>query len=1419
MNFKRFETRTGGTMNKQSPRWLAAAAAALFAAGCAQSNGDISRVQPNVTKKTDLLDGVWYFRNTVTRTPPTTGFAFEGMTGGLEKVVFEIQKDNLIAYRAYPYILGAEINIDETSKVTGTTTKVCDIDGKCVGGQPYYGAPILSFAIKSHFDIQRGYNPATGELSNVISENSSDRVWNEREFMRVDWAANQLSGAAAINLGLDSSSGTWVQPNDKAHEAYDWPQQEKDQNGKLRYFDYTARYIANPSVTYIEDIGYFPLCYLGYYGIRGYEQYDCASAEVKMRFSFSRVDPQVSRDYEPLVYGNDLMTKFGLFRTERLNYDRKWGYNEKAVVLLGNRHRIWQSSFQKDSAGEPDVTRPLAFDKRAPKPIVYYFTSAERMGPENQKEFIEPGRRLEKNWDVAFRRAVAAAQGKDPGQVEQMVYVCETPVPAGAPAACGKTGFNPRFGDLRYNFLQTIAEPVPNGLLGYGPSSADPETGEIISANANTYLGSVFRIGQSIQDTVDLLLGETTEKQLITGQVVRDYMANNPAYPWGTIPKAGQIPAELQSVPTRNEESLGAFEKPTQRSVELTQQLRANGGLPKYSRDAVKAAADTLALHPQLESAILDNPDVAIDLRGLLPPELRKQAAADPEFKRKASRHALANATGLADFQKRRIEWVSRNNLYLEEFYDRTLLSVAYSEAQKRTGRMSELKAQGKSDNEARAIANEELKRRMRQATWQATSEHEIGHTFGLRHNFQASYDAINYYDEYWAIRSQSLTVQQGGQSKLPRTPADLTRTAQGTQAQLANGMYDFEYSSIMDYSGKRNGDWKGIGKYDEAAIIFAYSGGTEPGYVEVFNGARRNPATFPGSDGANVTVTGAAFDLPIVNAERVHPTVRSYTERYHYTMVPLHFGEGAGLDQTIADGLGKLKNRSLKKWSEVKAEQDRLRKIIDTGVTPTDADVGNSPLEVPYQFCTDDHVGYVLACARFDRGPDYYEINRQYLEDYWNFYFFTHFKRDRWAFTTSGAFNTAINTFFPVSDMYKHWAFEFFGKPSAAQQDLRRYAFDATFQDYWTMAVLDGVNQHLNVLATPPAGLFAYRTYSTGPQWDLVNTGDDYDALSSEGRRVLEEYYSNQNTWGSQAATGFADLPRGFGRQMYSRYDFKSGFGFFDRLLEAGHYNDQIGALFAAVIPDLALMGVDWTADQNRYNVPYYLVFKPELNNLFGALWAYDEPLVRPTMFLKLDDAGLVTKNPAIYQRKFIDGATLVQNFNFPLPLTTPTPQQKSAPANIQITWTSRIYSLYLGEALFRVNYDLDFAKRNQVFKLGSKESHTVAAGSQAVEVQDIVTGSRYVAIEPTGTGPEVYPTPAVRMVKQAKQLLQVVNTPTMCPLPTLAAYTSCMSAAEANNPALVEARRKLYTQYFQDQLRDLDLMRGMYQAYGMAF
>jgi len=134
-------------------------------------------------------------------------------------------------------------------------------------------------------------------------------------------------------------------------------------------------------------------------------------------------------------------------------------------------------------------------------------------------------------------------------------------------------------------------------------------------------------------------------------------------------------------------------------------------------------------------------------------------------------------------------------------------------------------------------------------------------------------------------------------------------------------------------------------------------------------------------------------------------------------------------------------------------------------------------------------------------------------------------------------------------------------------------------------------------------------------------------------------------------------------------------------------------------------------------------------------------------------------------------------------------------------------------------VNYDLDYAKANLVYKLGGAEQFNVAAGYHTVEVPDVITGSRYVAVERDGAAPDS--TPAVRMVHIANIYLGMVRDPTRCPLDdylTVLGY-SCMNAAQANNPALVEERRQYWKQVFQDSLRDLDLMRGMYSIFGKAF
>lgn len=1419
-------------MNRQSIQWLMLVGSVFLGASCAQKNGDINRVQPNAMKKADLLQGVWYFRNTVTKTPATTGFTFAGETGVMEKVVWEIQENHLVGYRAYPYILGQDSNIEAKSIPSGTTTKVCDENGKCVGGQTYYGAPLVAYPIVRHFDIIRDYSTSTGEKGNVIQENSTDRPWNEREYMRVNWSASLLDQGESMSWNtLQNPAGAtdfnaWIQENEPGTEKYDWPTFEYDSDKRLKYMDFTGRYMARPTEYYFEGYGSFPACFL-----RAGHRYDCSAQQIQMRTSISRVDPKETNDYEPLVYGNELMSKFGYFRTERLNYDRKFGSTQSARVFLANRHRIFKSAFEKDAQGMPDRSRPIPLEQRELKPVVYYLTPQARLGTkESYDTYLEAARTLESNWDRAFRRAAAAAVGKDSSNVPQMFYVCENPVPKGAPAACGQEGFEAKFGDLRYSFLYTVSDPVPNGLLGYGPSSADPETGEIISANANTYSAAVESLAQRTLDTIDLLSGERTIDDVIKGEDVLSFMKLSQPYASQNV-NQGKLESELQGVVQTGEETRGAFDRPTKSLVARLQQLRANGGVTKMTTDPMKAAADELARHPELESVLLDNPEVQADLVGLLPEPLRAQASMDPSFARSASRTVLTNVGDSAAFEKARIEWASNHNMYLAEFMDNALLGLAKREHQMRTERISALVGTGMSATDARRQADEEIRRRLRQSIWRATSEHEFGHTVGLRHNFQGSFDAVNYFDKYWDLRKETLTLSQGGQLVVPRLPVDLQKVGIGTKNQLEQGIREFEYSSIMDYGGKINADFSGIGKYDEAAILFAYSGGSEPGYVEVFENLRKTPQTFLGSDGNNLTLNGAAADLLVINAEHAHPGVPNFNERFHYSTIPLRFGEGNSIQAVVEDGVQKLRTRKLMKWSDVKKETERVAALLKNTPNPSLQELGNVPYEVPYMFCSDDHVGAVLSCNRFDRGPDYYEMSQTKIEDYWNSYFFSHFKRDRYMFTSASAMGNSYSTFLDLGNIYKHWTVALSRNAGPFQQNLPRYAYDPIMQDTWSMAVIDGLNANLAVMSVPPAGFYMFRNLAPNGRWDVISEGVDFDNLDDEGQGILRNYYGNPNNL-SPPATNFAVIKRGQARRMYSRYDFKSGFGFFDRMLEAGHYNDQMGAMYAAVTPNADIIGTDVIADRNRYNIPYYLIFKNEMSTVFSSLWGNMRENVRPQMYLTKANDGKVTQNTALNFKTFVSGQNYIEGFDYPRRLDLPCTagktegcvdtSQLAAPAEFQLTWNSRLYALYLGMALFRVNYDLDYAKENQIFKLGGSESFTLASGYSSHEVTDIVTGARYVAVQPTGALKDSAP---VSIIKLANAYRQVAENPTMCPMPTIVqdgvsvAIDRCMPTAERNDPALVEQRRREFTEYFQNEIRDLDLMRGFFGAFGRAF
>jgi hypothetical protein len=297
---------------------------------CVDDVGVIDRTKADKVDKT-LLEGVWIFSQTTVDAPYTTAASFTGHLnfGGAAKVIFDVQEDWLIAYPVVETVDGSEKG-HKSRKIR----KYWDADHRDEFMEIYAAQPLGMWKITKHFDVIRDYNTYNGAQTNELVENSSDRPWYQRDFMRVAWHSNTIAPFFFDLAGNNESESYWV---GEGHEGSpDYITMDKERG----YFDYVVR-------TNVESYGSH------YCSIYGMSPYDCAGAEVKVRHSFRRLDPR--RDYEPLRYhNNEHQDKFGYFLTDRPHYDEDWGSSYEGKVFWANRHNLWMTSY--------DFAKPLDSD-------------------------------------------------------------------------------------------------------------------------------------------------------------------------------------------------------------------------------------------------------------------------------------------------------------------------------------------------------------------------------------------------------------------------------------------------------------------------------------------------------------------------------------------------------------------------------------------------------------------------------------------------------------------------------------------------------------------------------------------------------------------------------------------------------------------------------------------------------------------------------------------------------------------------------------------------------------------------------------------------------------------------------------------------------------------------------------------------
>ena len=531
---------------------------------------------------------------------------------------------------------------------------------------------------------------------------------------------------------------------------------------------------------------------------------------------------------------------------------------------------------------------------------------------------------------------------------------------------------------------------------------------------------------------------------------------------------------------------------------------------------------------------------------------------------------------------------------------------------------------------------------------FKAVAEHEIGHTLGLRHNFAGSWDSLNYFDSYWDAKLEGFpTVDGAGNDTIKpfgsaSNFADLYGMARLTDNQVTARMREVQYSSIMDYSSAFNTDFGGIGRYDEAAIMFAYTSGVD----------RTSAAGAAGFNEQEMGYVEVWDDLPASAVDLLRPYEGATGIGYYHPLEEYHYSTiVSSMGSTPAAVREALRRRSLHKLADVEAAAaggDDARGV-----------------EVPYLFCSDEYRGTRQLCHTWDRGADPIEQTIDYIDRYRRFYFFDNYRRERLGWSTGAAANRAAQRIFlPLVQGYQRWLLTV-----AINSDRP----DPTLDNGWTLAAYAGLNLVAEAAATPSSGWYDLDT-ETGT-YRLITSRNDLSVFPEETQELIRRQAD-------------FELPEGLGRPKWSTFDADLGYYYANFPERSGHYLTGVFALLMLTQSEAASVGVELGAFEQAYVIPPYLVFADELTALFNGIVLNDPllagPVVVPTSTgFTVRQRPLATLSVGGQQLDPETGAVLPEGLEIS---AGPLDEAVGLPVDLNASFSDQIYALLWGLSGFKI-------------------------------------------------------------------------------------------------------------------------------------
>ncbi len=391
-----------------------------------------------------------------------------------------------------------------------------------------------------------------------------------------------------------------------------------------------------------------------------------ASVSAIYHYSVIKTSSVLSSDYQTISYpeGSKDEQTFGFFSSQRTQLDVDNNNSTNSAVQIMNR---WNPNRSE---------------------IVYFLSD----------EFAKPENKVLK--DLTFKTVQNLNLGLEEAGVKFRINL--------------KDGNGRVPGDIRNSMIILVEDPVASSVIGYGPQTEDPVTGEIISARTVMFLGTIKKFAKYTYD-----------------EIVREKISQRRTVAKANFQLSKAIVAQVEGL------------KLTGKVFGTSDMM--DSVLAKIAKSEVKAEEKTEGV--EKKASVLDGSVLGSNL-GL------------------GKSHIQKAVTSLKNYTSQKNDFYAGRDLkskirYLQEVkncaFAPTMEAAAGGVSEKLLAKFPEVL---KPWNELSDSEKENALTIILPEIWVPTLIHELGHNLGLRHNFAASEDKANFYsDQHLAERGIDHSV------------------------------------------------------------------------------------------------------------------------------------------------------------------------------------------------------------------------------------------------------------------------------------------------------------------------------------------------------------------------------------------------------------------------------------------------------------------------------------------------------------------------------------------------------------------------------------------------------------------------------------------------------------------------------------